>query len=91
MSNQTFRIKPLVWDGYDRDGVFMTASTPFGSYRCECDPGESNCTWGFCFDEYYDEDEFECDSIEDGMFKAQAHWVNRIMGALEPITTTITS
>lgn len=73
---KTYKIKPLEWkarfDGY-------IAETPFASYRV------LEYKWGFCFDEHYDEGEFECDSIRAGMAAAQKHWENRVLRALEEV------
>ena len=72
-----YRIKALEWID-DGDGDF-SAVTPFGSYRV------SGHRWGFCFDEYYDEDTFESDSLEGGKSAAEANWLERISDALVPV------
>lgn len=67
------RTSPLrwveAWHGREK------ADTPFGNFYAE------HSRWGYCFNEYYDEDELSCDGIEDGKAKAQAEWDKR----LEPI------
>ncbi|KAB2656296.1 hypothetical protein F9K94_17510 [Brucella tritici] len=72
-------VKPLEWvvwcDGWQ-------AHTPFGSYTVE--PYDGCWKWRYCFDEYYDEEEFICEGAEDGKSKAQAHWIERISPALYP-------
>jgi|GEM_PF-3871195 hypothetical protein len=75
---------PLEWEvswGPDEDGdECHSANTPFGSYRVErCD---GRWKWRYCFDEYYDEDESECDGLEDGRLLAQSHWDDRVQAIL---------
>jgi len=66
---------PLKWS--DRS-YGAEAITPFGSYRVYAADGLTSPKWSYCFDEYYDEDEFECDSIDQGKALAQAHWDERV-------------
>lgn len=72
-------VKPLEWKlswgPYDDGDECHTAFTPFGSYSVKRIDG--GWVWGFCFDEYYDEDEFDCADIEDGKRSAEAHWQER--------------
>ena len=72
-------VKPLEWKlswgPYDDGDECHTAFTPFGSYSVKRIDGE--WVWGFCFDEYYDEDEFDCADIKDGKRSAEAHWQDR--------------
>lgn len=81
----TYRIKPLEWD--ERmvgSSYYATASTPFGLYSI--DESEGDCVWRYCFDEYYDEDTFVCDSISDAKLAAQRHWLERVEPMLEKVT-----
>jgi hypothetical protein len=88
-SKTHYVIAPLEWSGRDNErGVFKTASTPFGSYTLKCDPGGHNCEWGYCFNEYYDENSFPVDSLQGGMDAAWADWVDRLTGALIKETVT---
>lgn len=83
---QHFVITPFEWDqnGPDEDGdIFCDAQTPFGSYRVELLAGVFK--WSYCFDEYYDEDSTECESIEDGKAKAWEHWVERVSRGLTSV------
>ena len=75
---------PLSWEyswGPDQDGdESHAAGTPFGSYRVE--KYEGRWKWRYCFDEYYDEDESECESLEEGKQLSQAHWDERVQSIL---------
>jgi len=84
------RIKPLEWVQFLDDGS-LQAHTPFGSYTISVPDnkiGEREFRWKYCFDEYYDEEDFTCDGIEDGKAKAQAHWSERISSLFEPVDLT---
>jgi hypothetical protein len=59
-----------------------TAGTSFGSYYAEKETA-GGFRWGYCFDEYYDEDFFSCDSIDEGKAAAQQDWNNRTSDMLE--------
>lgn len=67
-------LKPLEWvvwcDGFE-------ARTPFGAYHVEPSSG-GRWKWRYCFDEYYDEDELECFTCEDGKEFAWKHWLDRM-------------
>lgn len=79
----TYKIRPLVWESYVlSDGVskMLTTQTIWGSMRVEHEDG---CVkWSYCFDEYYDEDDYRCESIEDGKQKAEAFYLSRLKDAL---------
>lgn len=96
MSEQLYRIKPLEWEGNDPklEGDKVRVTTIFGSmyvgYTMLPHEGEyylpgEHWVWGYCFDEYYDEAEHDCDSLEDGKAKAEAHYRERLLAALEPV------
>jgi len=79
--SKTYRIKPLDWNE-DRFGG-LSAQTPFGALRVFChDENTDEWRWSYCFDEYYDEDESECDGKDDGKAKAEEFWIDRISGVL---------
>ena len=79
-----YKIRPLKWIGdITEDYDSIIASTPFGNYTITKRSEEDGYCWGFCFDEYYDEDQTNCDTIQEGKKAAQAHWLNRISGALQ--------
>ena len=75
---------PLEWGiswGPDEDGdESHQAGTPFGSYSVEKSGGRWK--WGYCFDEYYDEAESECDDLDAGKRAAQEHWDGRVQPIL---------
>jgi hypothetical protein len=75
-------LKPFDWKTV-RQGDWHTAYTPFGSYHVEKYKDETQWKWGYCFDEYYDEEEYECDSAEDGKQKCWEHWVGRMKPMLK--------
>jgi len=89
-----YTIKPLQWQGRHpyQDGEFRgepwfeggyTARVPGGSYSVFLD--RSGYRWSYCFDEYYDEDNLPCKSAEEGKAMAEAHWLDRILPALEEV------
>jgi hypothetical protein len=56
----------------------FTANSIFGEYNISFFDNEWH--WGFCFEEYYNEGHFTCDSYEDGEEKANAHYKEAING-----------
>lgn len=72
-------ILPLDWSK-DRDGD-ASAYTPFGSYHVRY-VEDLGWRWGYCFDEYYDEDEFGCSCRKKGMEAAWSDWVKRLSPAI---------
>lgn len=83
--SKKYTVAELVWKGEPEllDGYFVIyAETPFGSYSIE--RYGDRITWGYRFQEYYDQKEFECDSLEDGKAKAWDHWNERLSSALKP-------
>lgn len=95
-----YKIRPLSWEGEKPEWILdeagstsafggdsvggYSAYTAFGSYSvqysCYGKP-----VWGYCFDEYYDEANYECDSIEECLAAAEANWQERLCSALEEI------
>lgn len=79
------KVKPLEWVlswGPDEEGdECHVAGTPFGSFAVERLDGR--WMWRYCFDEYYDEDHFECEGLEAGKVAAQALWNSRISPLIE--------
>jgi hypothetical protein len=96
----TFTIRPLKWIGGKLDyHECYTASVPMGTYRVERwkeqneDQDDFTEKWGpwkctYCFDEYYDEGDFPCDSPKHGKQLAWEDWLKRITPALKPVTST---
>jgi len=91
-----YRLKPLEWKGSkprlddsDKDAPMWvggyTAATPFGTYQVYRSVESGEFRWGYCFDEYYDEDSFACKSVEDGKTKAEQHWRERIASMIEEV------
>jgi hypothetical protein len=76
-------IAPLEWTGRrDEDGEqFYTAATRFGHYKVEF-RNAIGWRWGYCFDEYYDEEENTCEGLRDGKRLAWLDWLERLDGAL---------
>ncbi len=92
MSRQLYAIRPLKWEA-TLNGISETyrAGTGFGQYEVKRDREGWNeklpwgpWRWGYCFYEYYDEENFECDSLEEGQGLAAENWMNRILVELEP-------
>jgi hypothetical protein len=89
-SSGLFAIRPLEWLGGTQDWQERyEARVPMGSYYVErpkedCEPtGEwGGWKWGYCFDEYYDEMQTDCASLEEGKRLAWEEWQKRIMPAL---------
>ena len=76
---ELYKIKQLEWEestlGYD-------TFTPFGRmtvYKSD----DKSWTWGYCFDEYYDEETFSCEGPDQGKLLAQEEWNKRITSMLE--------
>jgi hypothetical protein len=93
MTIEAYTIAPLKWEkDFSEERQQFRASVPMGSYtvsrtRKDWDenlPWES-WKWAYCFDEYYDEGESDCDSAKDGKELAWKDWLNRIMPALKPV------
>lgn len=82
MSEPVYRIKPLVWERFDRDGESWasTSTRILGNIRVY------DGYWEYCVDEYYDEGRNDCTSIEDGIAKAEAWYRGRLMEALEEVS-----
>lgn len=79
-----YKIKKLDWQGkIDKDKWYssITAETPFGFYEVSIDE-LGRVSWGYCFDEYFDEEVFYCDSVKDGKREAEEHWLEKIKTAL---------
>jgi len=86
---KSYKIKPLKWQGEVNESQSMEARTPFGSYRIyeksNVREWETKYSWSFCFDEYYDEGDFECNTVAEGKKSANKHWTERIEQALVKI------
>ena len=77
-----FTIKPLEWTGkIEEEYDSLYSNTPFGNYYITMHES-GRLTWRYCFDEYYDEETFEVDSIDEAKEAALKHWTDRIKPAL---------
>jgi hypothetical protein len=85
-----YQIRPLKWTAEKTEySQEYKAYTPFGEYwvsrfreEFEEDRPWEGWKWGYCFDEYYDEEDFECSSLKDGKERAMKHWTERLEGAI---------
>ena len=70
-----YQIKKLKWKKLNFN--WYRAINAFGSYNVE--EGRNNkFYWSYIFQEYYDEEGFNCKSIEDGKQKAERDWIKRL-------------
>jgi hypothetical protein len=77
----TYRIRALEWKkvstGYE-------CIAPFCYFWVYCDDDDTpKHYWHYCVKEYFDSDTEECESLEDGMRKAEVYYAERIKQALE--------
>lgn len=81
----TYRIKPLQWEHYERDG-YQTwhANSVFCELHVDLEP-DGHCYWRYCIDEYYDEGQHDCESPEAGKAAAEKFYLDRLLPALEQI------
>jgi hypothetical protein len=67
------------WGPDEEGGVSYTAGAyGFGTYSVRRWTKDEPWQWRYCFDEYYDEGDEQCDSLADGKRKAQAEWDGRV-------------
>jgi hypothetical protein len=97
MSERLFRFKGFEWegveprlgeDGYPTGGFWC--NTPFGSMqvgrRYDGMPHDSlRLQWSYCFDEYYDEGQHDCDTAEHGKAAAEAYFLERLSSMFEEV------
>lgn len=92
MKNKAYIIKPLIWSGedpvFDSNNQYSTkgyyAKVPMGSYSINAN-SRGRFDVSYCFDEYYDEGEFEAETIEEAKNKAQEDFIQRILPSLEEV------
>lgn len=96
-SEKLYKIKPLEWTkekGWEYDdwySISYSASTSTCSFSVNLDSRKdeedglfyTECTWSYCFDEYYDESHGDCKSIKHGMKLMQKYWESRLSKDLE--------
>jgi hypothetical protein len=86
-----YKIKELQWeDRSSEHHQYFVAKTPFGGFDVirwwlDSKEGWGPWKWGYCFDEYYDEEQFECKSKRSGMKKAQGEWERRLKECLDEV------
>jgi len=89
MSPKTaYIIKDLEWEEYTYGTVlrFCYCASIFGTMRVEKNYND-RWQWSYCFNEYYDEDCFTCDSLEDGKAKANEFYLSRLIPGLENVSS----
>ena len=78
MTTKLYKIKKLQWKESLTGHVTYT---PFG--RMEVYKNFGKWSWGYCFDEYYDEEYFPCGNLDEGKMAAQEEWEKRITSMME--------
>lgn len=81
---KTYTIKPLMWHLWDDDEECRAASAtdcPW-SISVRCFDGD----WKWTFIDYYDQGTSECESLADGIAKAEAWYIDRVKVFLNPVT-----
>lgn len=79
-----YRIKPLVWNRRTDDAGREQASAGVWGLSVQW---IWNCyTWKYCVDEFYDEGTEDCDTLADGIAKAEAWYSDRVRQYLIPET-----
>ena len=78
------KIKPLDWKPLiDSEYELRLVATPsFGLYQINYIKTTGECNWGYIFDDYFDEKNFHCNSIEEGKQLAWENWLSRILPSL---------
>jgi hypothetical protein len=74
-----YRIKPLEW--CERFAYRWNMETPFCQYNVVCYDG-NNWLWS-CPESLFN----SCNSLDDGKRQAEAHYLSRLMTALEEVST----
>lgn len=81
-----FTFKPFEWSNNAWDCWYANAAA--GSYAVE-QRENGSWFWRYCWDEYYDEGHHDCESLEDGQQKAEAHFQERVKEFLVPAETAL--
>ena len=82
MSKIKYTIKPLAWkrevrEWGDAPRTRYSAGTVFGSMYYKANG------WGYCFDEYYDENDLPAKSLAEAKKAAKEFYLNKLLEALE--------
>ena len=79
-------LRPIEWQHWvsqiDVGCETFTGNTVLGNYTIDYDRG--TVTWGYCFDEYYDEERGkEAESVADAKRQVWEHYISRVGPALK--------
>ena len=93
MGGGLFREKKWKWTkSFNDECQCWTYQTPFGSFTVERTRNDFNpekpwesWKWGYCFDEYYDEEESECESAAEGKRLCLEEWRRRMSHEFEQV------
>lgn len=81
-----YLIKPLRWKAAWKSDVTnicrLEANTPFGNYWIK--HYDDAWTWGYCFQEHYDEGNFDGKDLDDCKALAEKDWHRRLSKVLKP-------
>lgn len=75
-----YRIKPLQWEQINPD--WWETSSIFCTLHVVRDDG---WTWRYCIDEFYDEGQHPCESLEEGKQQAEKFYLERLLPSLEEV------
>jgi hypothetical protein len=89
-----YKIKPLKWVcSRSSECVSYDAQTPLGHLYVkrvkegwDAANNWQSWRWGYCFDEYYNEDSFECSTLAEGKTEAVKLWIGRVTACLNEVT-----
>lgn len=79
-----YRIKPLEWTTNAYGDFYANSRACYKVEKTSAD----QIMWGYCWDEYYDEAQYECESYEEGKQKAEEHYQKRVKEFLTPTDNT---
>lgn len=85
MTTPIVQIKPVEWEVVrnDEGDKWHTFRSIFGSIDVFDD--EDGCRWRWCFDEYYDEGQRDCESFDEGKAEAEQFYMERLSPAFESV------
>ena len=79
-----YRIKPLEWTTNAYGDFYANSRACYKVEKTSAD----QIMWGYCWDEYYDEAQYECESYEEGKQKAEEQYQKRVKEFLTPTDNT---
>lgn len=79
------KLKPVEWEVVrnEENDKWLRFHSVFGTIDVLHDEG--GCRWKYCVDEYYDEGQNECASIDEGKAEAEKFYLGRLEAAFERI------